>query len=232
MATETPHRAMTDQNANSETQIDLPLLETTMRHCRWPIGDPRDRNPRVCGAPVARPGLPYCETHMLRGYGGSNEKVEIDKAPPSGLNKTARESLAHYYTRSTVRLGTWLDPLTVEFEETENDQEPEDDESNDQEEANNQHEPEPEPEPEEQSKPETRGRKKGTVKSNLEGKRLIWTAGGNIHRPGTRSFKAMEPLVAAGSRGMSFDDWRNTADPRHQTLYGNIINGAIKVEDE
>jgi hypothetical protein len=195
MATQTPHGAMTDQNANSEAQIGLPLLETTMRHCRWPIGDPRGRNPRVCGAPIARPGLPYCPHHMLRGYGGSNEKVEIDKAPPSALNKNARESLAHYYTRSTVRLGTWLDPLTVEMEEV--DQEPEEDEGNEQDDANNNQDDEDKP-----KKP----RKKPAPKIRWSTKRLIAKTNENPFIGKRR--QAFEIMVAAGPNGIRYNDWK------------------------
>ncbi len=37
------------------------------RMCRWPIGDPRDKNFVFCGE-EAMPGLPYCEEHAKLAY--------------------------------------------------------------------------------------------------------------------------------------------------------------------
>jgi hypothetical protein len=36
--------------------------------CRWPQGDPKLPGFTFCGAPIARPGLPYCIEHMRRAY--------------------------------------------------------------------------------------------------------------------------------------------------------------------
>jgi GcrA cell cycle regulator len=42
-------------------------LTLTSRTCKWPIGDPTDRNFHYCGR---RPGSgrPYCDAHELRSY--------------------------------------------------------------------------------------------------------------------------------------------------------------------
>jgi hypothetical protein len=36
--------------------------------CAWPQGDPKLPGFTFCGAPIARPGLPYCIEHMRRAY--------------------------------------------------------------------------------------------------------------------------------------------------------------------
>ena len=44
-----------------------PLTELSAGECRWPTGK-LQRVENFCAAPVARPGLQYCETHMRAAY--------------------------------------------------------------------------------------------------------------------------------------------------------------------
>lgn len=43
------------------------ILELTDRMCKWPIGDPRDKEFRFCGKQTVK-GLPYCEHHCSQAY--------------------------------------------------------------------------------------------------------------------------------------------------------------------
>lgn len=43
-----------------------PAVRRVMAPCLWPEGEKPDY--RFCGEPVARLGLPYCQSHMAKGY--------------------------------------------------------------------------------------------------------------------------------------------------------------------
>ncbi len=34
--------------------------------CRWPIGNPEDKDFHFCGGQTSEPGLPYCDEHMAQ----------------------------------------------------------------------------------------------------------------------------------------------------------------------
>jgi GcrA cell cycle regulator len=44
------------------------------RHCRWPLGDPRDRDFRYCGGKRLS-GFPYCAEHVRLGYGAASTRL-------------------------------------------------------------------------------------------------------------------------------------------------------------
>lgn len=49
----------------------VPLLDLKAQECRWPLGDPRDKNFGFCGhASVA--GFPYCAEHARSAYQAQN----------------------------------------------------------------------------------------------------------------------------------------------------------------
>ena len=52
------------EDENRET---VPMIELGPRQCRWPIGDPQDKNFGFCGC-EALPGLPYCLEHSKIAY--------------------------------------------------------------------------------------------------------------------------------------------------------------------
>ena len=45
------------------------VMTVSDRHCRWPIGDPRDAGFHFCGQPP-KPGHVYCSGHCQIGYAG------------------------------------------------------------------------------------------------------------------------------------------------------------------
>jgi GcrA cell cycle regulator len=63
------------------------------RTCQFPEGDPRDpANFRFCGAPVARPGLPYCGEHMRRAYlRDPARRPVLRKSPLAGQGCESRQ---------------------------------------------------------------------------------------------------------------------------------------------
>ncbi len=50
-----------------ENRARVPLSELKAGECRWPIGDPREKNFGFCGC-KALPGLPYCMEHSQVAY--------------------------------------------------------------------------------------------------------------------------------------------------------------------
>ena len=62
--------ALPDQELPALKRADgnfVTTLTLNTRTCKWPIGDPTDRNFHYCGR---RPesGRPYCDAHELRSY--------------------------------------------------------------------------------------------------------------------------------------------------------------------
>jgi hypothetical protein len=62
--------ALPDQELPALKRADgnfVTTLTLNTRTCKWPIGDPTDRNFHYCGR---RPGSgrPYCDAHELRSY--------------------------------------------------------------------------------------------------------------------------------------------------------------------
>jgi GcrA cell cycle regulator len=43
------------------------ILALTDRMCKWPVGDPRDRDFHFCGKPT-QAGMPYCCDHAVQAY--------------------------------------------------------------------------------------------------------------------------------------------------------------------
>jgi hypothetical protein len=54
-----------------------------MSICQFPTGDPRLPDYRICGQPVARPGLQYCAEHMQIAYARSRSR-------PARLHKSTQ----------------------------------------------------------------------------------------------------------------------------------------------
>ncbi len=42
--------------------------------CRWPFGNPEDKDFHFCGDP-SDPALPYCEEHMLKAHAAARKKT-------------------------------------------------------------------------------------------------------------------------------------------------------------
>lgn len=65
------------------------------RMCRWPIGDPRDKDFVFCGE-NAIPGLPYCEEHAKMAYQTTtrSRSLQIDElvATDKNIKKVASNS--------------------------------------------------------------------------------------------------------------------------------------------
>lgn len=56
-----------------KTKEDLiGLTDLTMHSCRWPIGDPKDKDFHFCGK-EAIAGKPYCGEHVMVAYVGINK---------------------------------------------------------------------------------------------------------------------------------------------------------------
>lgn len=68
---------MRDEDAFSALPESQPvkLKNLDKCHCRWPLGNPRQKEFRFCGAPKML-GSPYCEAHhkMSRGIGSPSER--------------------------------------------------------------------------------------------------------------------------------------------------------------
>jgi GcrA cell cycle regulator len=50
--------------------------------CRWPLGDPRDRDFHFCGKQRVD-GHPYCEFHMHRGFQPARARVPYYRPRPA-----------------------------------------------------------------------------------------------------------------------------------------------------
>lgn len=57
-----------------EERTPAPAEASGGHACRWPLGDPRERGFRFCGAP-ATPGRSYCGPHLRRAYVFLAERV-------------------------------------------------------------------------------------------------------------------------------------------------------------
>ena len=49
------------------------LTDLTLHSCRWPIGDPKDKEFHFCGKEAIL-GKPYCAEHIMVAYVGINKK--------------------------------------------------------------------------------------------------------------------------------------------------------------
>ena len=47
--------------------VRVTLLTLTERMCRWPLGDPQERDFHFCGL-QAKAGSPYCDEHLRKAY--------------------------------------------------------------------------------------------------------------------------------------------------------------------
>jgi len=74
-----------------ENRPRVPLSELKAGECRWPIGDPRDKNFGFCGC-KALPGLPYCMEHAQIAYQpATRNRIMKDQA---ALETVSAEELA------------------------------------------------------------------------------------------------------------------------------------------
>ena len=55
------------KDADQDNRKRIPLTELKAGECRWPIGDPREKNFGFCGC-KSIPGLPYCLEHAQVAY--------------------------------------------------------------------------------------------------------------------------------------------------------------------
>lgn len=57
----------------------IKLVELRERHCRWPMGDPKDENFMFCGHDAVS-GLPYCEHHAKVAFQiNTRGKIKVDE---------------------------------------------------------------------------------------------------------------------------------------------------------
>ena len=66
------------KKANSSKQAKsvedfVTLTDLTLHSCRWPIGDPKDKEFHFCGKEAIL-GKPYCAEHIMVAYVGINKK--------------------------------------------------------------------------------------------------------------------------------------------------------------
>ena len=52
------------------------ILELNERMCKWPIGDPRNKDFHFCGC-GSMPGLPYCAEHAAKAYQQSSKQRNL-----------------------------------------------------------------------------------------------------------------------------------------------------------
>jgi GcrA cell cycle regulator len=55
------------------------MIKLTGTMCRWPIGDPQDKDFHFC-ARHSNPGLPYCEEHMVMAHAPDKRRKPLLKA--------------------------------------------------------------------------------------------------------------------------------------------------------
>lgn len=55
------------------TEEMVTLTDLTLHSCRWPIGDPKDKDFHFCGKEAIL-GKPYCAEHIMTAYVGINKK--------------------------------------------------------------------------------------------------------------------------------------------------------------
>ena len=55
------------------------LFDLRLRHCRWPIGDPRDVDFGFCGEGRDQPGSPYCAAHRALAFDRSPRRQTEDE---------------------------------------------------------------------------------------------------------------------------------------------------------
>ena len=58
---------LTDGISGAPPSLNIPLVDLEPRHCRWPIGDPKQPDFAFCGH-KPHPGLPYCCHHARIAY--------------------------------------------------------------------------------------------------------------------------------------------------------------------
>lgn len=72
-----------------DNRVRTPLTDLKAGQCRWPLGDPRDKNFGFCGAECL-PGLPYCLEHAQSAYQpATRNRILKDQAAGQGI--TAEE---------------------------------------------------------------------------------------------------------------------------------------------
>jgi hypothetical protein len=75
-------------------------------------------------------------------------------------------------------------------------------------------------------KPGRRGRS-----GKFNGTILYATVKDNVHRPGTKSYNALQLIIDAGEEGIPFEEWLAHPHQRMNTLRGNVRWGVVKFVD-
>lgn len=60
------------------------ILSVHDGQCRWPVGEPEDKDFHLCGAP-AMPGKPYCPFHQAKAH--QVEKSKVRRPRETGINQ-------------------------------------------------------------------------------------------------------------------------------------------------
>lgn len=71
----------------------IPLAELKPNQCRWPIGDPRDKNFGFCGCKM-EPGQTYCAEHHAAAYQGSGKSRTLSADDLEREEKKRAEKMA------------------------------------------------------------------------------------------------------------------------------------------
>jgi GcrA cell cycle regulator len=76
---------MTTQSRRNKPKT---LVDLQSDDCRWPLGDPRERDFHFCGA-VQLPGYPYCERHCRIAFGPAKLRIQPPLIVPSRSARAA-----------------------------------------------------------------------------------------------------------------------------------------------
>ncbi len=78
-----PLAAMANATSKADGKV-ISILELTERHCRWPVGDPKDEGFGYCGSPSYQ-AHPYCAEHVAIAFQAPNRK---EKKPMKDIKVT------------------------------------------------------------------------------------------------------------------------------------------------
>ncbi len=70
--------------ARPHEMVGCSLLDLTPRSCRWPIGDPKDRDFHFCGNTTVADGVPYCGYHT--GIAHTSRAQLLNSGANTGFN--------------------------------------------------------------------------------------------------------------------------------------------------
>ncbi len=74
-----PARPSPIKGPRKEKKPGATILQLNERMCKWPHGDPRDKDFHFCGK-AAHPGLPYCSEHAAKAYQAPAKRGEERRA--------------------------------------------------------------------------------------------------------------------------------------------------------